>query len=119
VISVVVLCSDWLGWIEKLTNNMKILNFKDFCALPAGAIFSYYQPAICTGLHRKGKTISWDGEPHDFFEYHLIPQCWNGNDPTLDDTQTRWGLYEYEQLFAVLEESDIQAIRNMLPLPNV
>lgn len=98
---------------------MKILNFKEFCALPEGSIFSYYEPAICTGLHRKGRTISWDGEPRDFFEAHLVPQCWNGEHPAVDNVESRWGLYDEEQLFAVLEDDDIQAIRDMLASPNV
>jgi len=97
---------------------MKILTFKDFCALPDGAIFSYYEPAICTGLHRKGRTILHDGKPRDFFEAHLVPQCWNGEHPTVDKVESRWGLYEEEQLFAVLVESDIQTIREMLGSPN-
>ena len=96
---------------------MKILNFKDFCALPAGTIFSYYEPAFCTGLYRKGDTISWDGEPHDFWEASLVPQCWNGEHPIVNGTESRWALYEEDQLFAVLEDADIQTIRDMLPLP--
>jgi hypothetical protein len=97
---------------------MKILNFKDFCALPAGAIFSYYKPAVCTELNRKGDTISWEGEPSDFFEAHLVPQCRNDARPTVDNVESRWGLYQQDQLFAVLEDADIQTIRDMLTLPN-
>lgn len=93
---------------------MKILNFSEFAALPPGAIFSYYEPAICTGLHRKGDTISYDSGPKDFFEAHLWPQCWNGEHPTVDNIESRWGMYEYDQLFAVCEPSDVAAIITML-----
>lgn len=96
---------------------MKILNFEDFCALPEGAIFSYYEPSICTGLCRKGRTILHQGKPIDFFETYLWPQCWNGDAPIVDDIESRWGEFQYDQLFAVLEENDIQVIRNMLDAP--
>lgn len=94
---------------------MKILSFTEFCALPNGAIYSYYQPAICEGLFRKGTTIYSDGEPIDFYEACLVPQCWNGEHPTVDAIECRWGLYYYEQLFAVFEPKDIETLKNMLP----
>lgn len=93
---------------------MKILNFQQFCALPEGAIYSYYEPAICTGLYRKGGTISYDGAPHDFCEASLVPYCPNGDPPIVDSEEMRWGVYNEKQLFAVLDESDIQTIRDML-----
>lgn len=93
---------------------MRILKFSEFAALPPGAIYSYYKPAICRGLFRKGETILWDGEARDFFESSLVPNCWNGEPPTVDNIVSRWGLYEYDQLFAVFESKDLETLRCML-----
>lgn len=96
---------------------MQILNFTDFAALPAGTVFSYYKPTVCDGLFRKGETISWDDAPHDFFEASLVPNCWNGDEPTVDNIESRWGLFNYDQLFAVFETQDIETLRTMLSPP--
>ena len=100
---------------------MKILTFDEFAALPAGTLFSYYEPTICTGLYRKGNTLLGgtpldQGQPFDYFETSLIPISWNGeNPPTLEATETRWGEYETGQLYAVLEPADIETLRSLIP----
>jgi hypothetical protein len=93
---------------------MKIVGFKEFCALPVGAIFSYYEPDICEGLYRKGETILLKGEPIDYFQAYLVPECWNGEAPTVDEIESRWGLYEEDQQYAVFEPADIQVLLGML-----
>ena len=93
---------------------MKVTDFLEFCALPEGTIFSYYCPGNCSGLFRKGETIFHDGSPIDFFETSIVPSCWNGDPPTVDRLMTRWGLYEYDQKFAVLEAPDIQVAQSLL-----
>lgn len=108
-----------------LTTNepMKILNFLDFVALPAGAIFSYYDPAICTGLYRKGESLVPDGAvppvPTDFFKAPLLGECkfYAGRvvePPIVDLTESRWNDYDEHALFAVYEADDIMAIISAL-----
>ena len=100
---------------------MKILTFEDFAALPPGTLFSYYEPTICTGLYRKGKTLlnteALDqGQPFDYFETSLIPMSWDGQEPpTLEAVESRWGEYETRQLYAVLEPADIETLRRLHP----
>lgn len=97
---------------------MKILTFDEFVVLPPGTLFSYYEPTLCAGLLRKGKTI-YDGERAiDYFETSLVPISWNGEEPpTLETTETRWAEYERSQLYAVLEPADIETLRSLIPLP--
>lgn len=96
---------------------MKLVNFDTFAALPAGTVFSYFEPQVCSGLFRKGNTIYGDmdnRDPIDFFQSSFVPECINGADPTVDGVQSRWGLFEYEQQFAVLDTQDIETLMGML-----
>lgn len=94
---------------------MKIYDFDSFAALPSGTIFCYFEPMICTGLHRKGETLlDEEGRARDFFEAYLVAQCWNGDHPTVDAIECRWGMYDYAQQFAVYEPADIETLRKML-----
>lgn len=94
---------------------MKIIGFEDFAASPVGTIFSYYEPAICNGLYRKGETLrDGGGDTIDFFESTIMAACWNGEHPVVDDIQCRWGMYDFSQQFAVYEPKDIEAMVAML-----
>ena len=93
---------------------MKIVNFKEFAALEAGTIFSYYRPAICEGLYRKDDTIESEGKAIDFFETPIEACCWNGEAPTVDGISGRWGMFDYDQQFAVYEEKDIELMIKLL-----
>jgi hypothetical protein len=96
---------------------MLILNFDKFAALPAGAIFSFYEPAVCQGLYRKEDTLFRDtGEPRDFFLESLVPNCWNGEHPSIGEGTFRWGAYDFDQLFAVFEEEDLKCLRELAGL---
>lgn len=101
---------------------MKIVTLQDFFKLPAGTIYSDYEPAICTGLFRKGDTCALEnGEPFDFFYASVIAECYSEsftleNDlaPTVDDIETRWGLYDGDAQFAVYEPADLEVMRKLL-----
>lgn len=96
---------------------MKIVTLQDFFKLPAGTIYSDYDPAICTGLFRKGDTCALEnGEPFDFFYASVGAQCYGENDlaPTVDDIETRWGLYDGDAQFAVYEPADLEVMRRLL-----
>ena len=106
---------------------MKIVTLQDFFKLPAGTIYSEYQPAICTDLFRKGETCTGlfrkgdtcaleNGEPFDFFYASVCAECYGENDlaPTVDDIETRWGLYDGDAQFAVYEPADLEVMRKLL-----
>ena len=94
---------------------MKIVGFYEFCSLPAGTVFSYYEPCVITGLYRKGDTIAHDADgPSDFWESSIQAECINGDHPTVDDIESRWALYDRDAEFAVYEPEDIAKMKEML-----
>lgn len=93
---------------------MKTITFKEFAEMPEGTIFSYFEPMICTGIHRKGETIFDGDRPIDYFEESLVADCWNGEPPTVGDGVTRWGLFEFDQQYAIYESGDIETLVSLL-----
>jgi len=95
---------------------MKIMPLPEFLKLPAGTIYSDYEPTLCRGLNRKGNTIEYPGEePIDFFYASLVAECLNGDAPTVDAIESRWGEFEHRALFAVYEPADLVVLKSMLP----
>lgn len=88
---------------------MRIVSLEDFLNLPSGTIYSEYEPAVCTGLYRKGESL--DG---DFFCSSLIAECLNGDHPTVDGVQSRWGRFAFSAQFVVYDQEDIETIRSLL-----
>lgn len=109
---------------------MKIVNRETFLALPAGTLYATYQPCIFDELMIKGDTSyspTING-PIDFWKQELIP--WfetsrdsgmyidtlasieaGGQSPAFDfDYPSRGGLFEEDQLFAVFEKRDVEAL---------
>lgn len=102
---------------------MKIVDRKTFLSLPAGTLFSTYQPCVFGDLRIKGDSI---GEI-DFF-YQPITDAIACNDSSefaekLDaaqasgaslsmdfDCQGRDGMFDADQLFAVWEPADVAAL---------
>lgn len=94
---------------------MKIVGFDEFCEMPEGTIFSYFEPCVTEGLYRLGEVVfSKDNKPIDFFETSLKAECHNGAEPVVDLIESRWGMYDYLQEFAVYEGEDIAVIRKGL-----
>jgi len=94
---------------------MKLLTLPDFLELPAGTIYSDYEPTICRGLNRKGNTIRREGEePIDFFYASLVAESVNG-ELMVDRIEQRWGEYEPRAMFAVYESKDLEIIKRLLP----
>ncbi len=95
---------------------MKIMTWSEFTAQPVGTIFSYWEPCISTGLHRKGETLIRDGVSCDFIETDLLPWSLAGEDvPSLHpDMAGREGLYNHDQLYCVFEAADIAKLHKML-----
>jgi len=105
---------------------MIYLSLSEFLKLPAGTIYSdyqpeivgHYEPPICRGLYRKGNTIYREGvAPIDFFYASLIAKSINEAKPTIDTIEERWDEEKEWAMFAVYEESDLAVLRSMLPSP--
>jgi hypothetical protein len=90
--------------------QMRIVGFEEFCSLPEGTVFSYWEPCQASGLYRRGEVISFDGAPRDFYEASLKAKSCNGEPPVVDLIESRWGLFEYEQQFLVYDKDDIAVI---------
>jgi hypothetical protein len=89
---------------------MRIVGFDEFCSLPNGTVFSYWQPCIALGLYRRGDVISFDGGPKDFFEASLKAESHNGEPPVVDLIESRSGMFDYGQHFVVYDKADIDVI---------
>jgi hypothetical protein len=89
---------------------VKIVEFEEFCRLPEGTVFSYWEPCISSGLYRRGAVISFDGGPRDFYETSLKAESYNGEPPVVDLVESRWGLFDYDQKFVVYDKDDIAVI---------
>ena len=94
---------------------MKILNFEEFIKMPEGTIFSEYEPCIVGGLWRKGENLpEHDGIISDFWKTPILAECCNGNHPEVTDCQERWATYDYDEQFAVYEDEDLNAMRELI-----
>jgi hypothetical protein len=107
---------------------MRIINREKFSALPAGVLFSKYEPYIFGDLMIKGESISGrDGHFIDFFVQQITDAvaCDDsgefvdildraekmGESFALDlDYQGRDGCLDEDQLFAVWEADDLQQL---------
>lgn len=94
---------------------MKVCKWEEFAALPAGTIFSFWNPSTSSGLFVKGMTWkSIDGKPIDFWHWSLLPEpdeaghLWK----ELQNFETRWGAFKFDQLLAVYEAADLMALRD-------
>ena len=103
---------------------MRIVNLDQFVAMPAGTLFSKYQPCVFEDLCIKGDSIE---ETRDFFYQPIVDtlDC-GGSDEfhsMLFDAQeggvsipmnfhyeSRDGCFEPAQLFAVWESADVDAL---------
>ena len=93
---------------------MIVVDFYEFCDLPDGTVFSYWEPCVTEGLYVRGMVIMDQDGPRDFFETSLLAVSYNGEYPEIDETYGRWGLFNYEQKFAVYEKADIEKIIGQL-----
>lgn len=103
---------------------MKILTRKQFMKMPAGTVFSYYEPCIFTGLYVKDSSPE-KGYP-DFSMSDLIGaiECDDsgefsdkcelmekGDSVRVDfESSGREGLFDEKLLYAVYESNDIEKL---------
>ncbi len=99
---------------------MRIVNRTTFLSLPAGTLFSKYQPHCFDDLCIKGDTLGSDFyvqqindavDCHDSSEFGDILDTSErtGESFALDlECESRDGMFDEEQLFAVWDESDVR-----------
>jgi hypothetical protein len=96
---------------------MKTMTFKEFTDLPDGVVFTYWHPCISHGLYIRGRVLhADDGRATDFVEFPLIA------DKTSPDgvwemgleSSVRWGTYDFDQLFAVYSQADVDELVRLL-----
>lgn len=90
---------------------MKVFTKAEFLKLPAGVLFSNYEPCVFNGLYIKGDSLG----SSDFYEEQLIGNLQDYNVVKYDDkefvlefgVEGREGLFEDDALYAVYEEYEI------------
>lgn len=93
---------------------MRVLSFNEFAGLPAGMVFSYYDPAIVRGLFVKGETCN---NLHDFFLRPVFPQQFASDSPALSDeigAMERWGECDPDALFMVYDGEEVIRMIDLL-----
>lgn len=102
---------------------MKIVDRKTFLAMPAGTVFSKYQPCAFGELQIKGDTVA----DVDFYTQDLVGAIEHNSSDDFADTllaaqrdatsvrmdfefQGRDGMFDKEQLFAVWERVDVEEL---------
>ena len=103
---------------------MKIVDFYEFAKLPPGAIYLHYKPDILWGFEKKGSTLYRDAdypnvgnEPSDFFYSDILPYLVADGDGLHwehDEIPSRWGVFDYDDQFMVLDDEDVENIIQML-----
>jgi len=106
---------------------MKILNRDQFLKMPPGTVYSKYEPVFFYDIEIKGDSIYFNGGGNDFGCQHikdavdagssedfadiLLAAEETGGSFKMDfDCQGRDGLFEDDQLFAVWEKEDVEAL---------
>ncbi|QDD91920.1 hypothetical protein [Pseudomonas oryzihabitans] len=115
---------------------MRIVNREAFLAMPAGTVFCKYEPCVFGNLEIKGEsTVNAQGEHIDYWSQDLagalkaensgdyfeaIEAAEAGQSVAMDfDCQSRDGLYEQDQLFAVWEPHDVLGLIRRLHQANL
>lgn len=107
---------------------MRILNRDDFMLEPAGTVYTEYAPCYFGHWKIKEETLSYDGRNSDWIYQSLDPDFDDAKDScewaeTLDkieageksppmtfDIAGRDGVFEQDQLYAVLDKDDLQKL---------
>jgi hypothetical protein len=102
---------------------MKIVDRKTFLALPAGVLYSKYEPCIFGDLNIKGDTVGLGdfstqeiadavrcNDSEEFADI-LFSAAKTGGSFSMDfDCEGRDGLFDGNQLFAIWEPADVAAL---------
>ena len=114
---------------------MKLVSFKDLCAMPVGTVFQEYQPHYLGELCIFGGALpEGSDDPRDFLQASLLPSCmlgsyWHSEPMKLADGSVtnedgcyivtpsdygRWALYEHDRQYLIWEEEDRKRLAGWL-----
>jgi hypothetical protein len=104
---------------------MKIIDRQTFLAMPPNTIFAKYKPCCFDDIQIKGDTwnndfwfqdfLSIEDEGEDDFFNILENARETGSSFKLDlQSESRDGLFDNKQLFAVFEKNDVESLINRL-----
>ena len=91
----------------------RIVDWEEFKKQPPGTVFWEYQPEIFYNLavltefidHGDGVVDFWMIPLNPWIEHSCFDEEREGN-IAFADTQSRWGSYDYNQLFCILDDDD-------------
>lgn len=101
---------------------MKIIDRETFITMPEGTVFSEYEPCYFGPLMIKGATVGavdwYEQTVSDAFDFNdtddLYRKCDaavnGGNLPITLNCETRNGMFDDDQLFAIWDQRDIAAL---------
>lgn len=102
--------------------KMKILNRKDFLAMPSGTVYSRFEPIVASGLEIKLDSLDDDwfylsfigaveceGDDTDSF-YAMI----DGKELNIQPFQIRDGGFDEKEQFLVYSDEDVNAIVKLI-----
>jgi len=99
----------------------RIVNWEEFTKLPTGTVFWEYRPDI---FYNPGIVVEWidHGEGVvDFFSLDLDPSYYRSlvseDKIFFLESVGRWGAYDYDQLFCVLDDSEVREFSETLTNP--
>lgn len=105
---------------------MKIVDRAAFLAMPDGTVFAKYQPHVFDELAIKGETMGGDfvvqdlnpwfttTTGDDYFDQLIAIQAGEPSPPLDYDCAGRDGLFDQDQLFAVFDRADLEALIDRL-----
>ena len=98
----------------------RIISFDELVAMPKGTLYWEYEPEIFTGMSVFVRPITHEGNqgPSDFWLISLVP--WKAFDRVRSgellfaDSIERWGAFDFDQLFCVLDDDDMDLLKSRI-----
>ena len=101
---------------------MRIVKLEEFVKLPSGTVFQHWEPCIMDEIQIKKETLKSN---NDFFysQITIQPEMVDEDDMIYkydgfgfrhSEIQSRWGMYDYDQLFLVYDDADVDNMIEML-----
>ena len=87
----------------------RIVDWDEFKTMQPGTVYWEYQPEIFYNPAVLRNFIEYDGEIRDFVYTSIVP--WRAlpeDELEICCSSGRWGVYDYDQLFCVLDEDDVK-----------
>ncbi len=93
----------------------RIVDWEEFTELPVGTVYWEYDPVIFINPGVVHKWIDHGEGIVDFSFYSLRPWvAMPEEEVVVCEAISRWGVYDYDQLFCVLDDGDISSMISIL-----